>query len=146
MQNLSMVRERLGKGKGDRAILRAAHFFEENRRVADMADALVNDHLPVFLQKVIESGQSSAMYLQNIFATSEGEEIALALMMADQKLRGKGAWRVHGGGFAGTTLNFVPQAELDGFVKEMSAVFGEYSCQVLDIRPEGAAVIDLLNM
>jgi len=95
---------------------------------------------------VVESGQSSAMYLQNIFATNQSEEVALALMLADRKLKGKGAWRVHGGGFAGTTLNFVPQKELDGFVKEMSAVFGEGSCTVLDIRPEGAATVDLLGV
>ena len=140
-----MIREKLGADKADRAILRAAHYFDENARVTDMADALQADNLPLFLQDVIESGQSSAMYLQNIFASNQSEEVALALMLADRKLKGKGAWRVHGGGFAGTTLNFVPQKELDGFVKDMNAVFGEYCCEVLDIRPEGAAVIDLLG-
>ncbi|NLI21890.1 MAG: galactokinase [Clostridiales bacterium] len=143
LQGIPMIREQLGVGKGDRAILRAAHFFEENRRVDDMADALRADRLEDFLASVIASGASSAMYLQNIYATSESEEVALALMLADQKLRGKGAWRIHGGGFAGTTLNFVPQKELSSFVKDMSAVFGEHSCQVLDIRPEGAASINL---
>ncbi len=145
MQNIPMIREKLGADKADRAILRAAHYFDENARVTDMADALRADNLPLFLQDVIESGQSSAMYLQNIFASNQSEEVALALMLADRKLKGKGAWRVHGGGFAGTTLNFVPQKELDGFVKDMNAVFGEYCCEVLDIRPEGAAVIDLLG-
>ncbi|HNW86594.1 MAG TPA: galactokinase family protein [Candidatus Limiplasma sp.] len=143
MQSIPMVREKLGAGHADRPILRAAHFYEENRRVDEMADALRADDLKTFLANVIESGQSSAMYLQNIYATSDAEEVALALMLADQKLKGKGAWRIHGGGFAGTTLNFVPQKELDPFLKEMNAVFGEHSSQVLDIRPEGAASIDL---
>ena len=145
MQNIPMIREKLGVGKGDRAILRASHFYEENRRVENMADALRADNLPVFLDNVIASGQSSAMYLQNIYARSDAQEVTLALMLADQKLRGKGAWRIHGGGFAGTTLNFVPQRDLDAFIKEMSVVFGEHSCQVLDIRPEGAAYIDLIQ-
>ncbi|MCE5343215.1 MAG: galactokinase [Eubacteriales bacterium] len=144
MQNIAMIREKLGP-KGDRAILRAAHYFEENRRVDDMADALRRDDLPAFLAAVVESGLSSETYLQNIFADGEREAVALGLMLADRKLKGRGAWRVHGGGFAGTTLNFVPQKELDGFVKDMNAVFGEYSCEVLDIRPEGAAVVDLLG-
>ena len=143
LQNIPMIREKLGVGKADRAILRAAHYFAENRRVCDMVEALRADDLPTFLQNVVESGASSAMYLQNIYASSDSQEVALALMLADQKLRGKGAWRIHGGGFAGTTLNFVPVRELDSFVAEMQAVFGERSCQVLDIRPEGAAAIDL---
>jgi galactokinase len=145
MQNIAMIREKLGS-KGDRAILRAAHYFEENRRVDDMADALRRDNLPAFLAAVNESGLSSETYLQNIFADSDREAVALGLMLADRRLKGKGAWRVHGGGFAGTTLNFVPQKDLDCFVKDMNAVFGEYSCEVLDIRPEGAAVVDLLGV
>jgi len=143
MQNIPMIREKLGAGHADRPILRAAHFYEENRRVDEMADALRTDDLQSFLANVVASGQSSAMYLQNIYATSDAEDIALALMLADRKLKGKGAWRIHGGGFAGTTLNFVPQKDLDSFLKEMNAVFGEHSSQVLDIRPEGAACIDL---
>ncbi len=140
---IPLIREKLGIAKADRAILRAAHYFAENQRVTDMADALRRDDLPAFLQNVVDSGASSAMYLQNIYAKNDAQEVALALMLADQKLRGKGAWRIHGGGFAGTTLNFVPLKELEGFVKELEAVFGARSCQVLDIRPEGAAVIDL---
>ena len=64
-------------------------------------------------------------------------------MMAERRLTGKGAWRVHGGGFAGTTLNFVPTKELPSFVKEMESVFGQHCCNVLDIRPEGPACIKL---
>ena len=145
MQSIPMVREKLGAGKGDRAILRAAHFFEENRRVDEMAEALRGDDLPAFFKNVVESGRSSAMYLQNVFADGGTREVALALMLAERKLAGKGAWRVHGGGFAGTTLNFVPQKELASFVKCMNAVFGDNSCEVLDIRPEGAAAVELLN-
>ncbi|MDD3213643.1 MAG: galactokinase family protein [Eubacteriales bacterium] len=143
MHSIPMIREKLGAGTGDRAILRASHFFEENRRVDEMTEALRADNLPVFLQKVVESGQSSSIYLQNTFVDGKAQGIPLALMLADHMLKGRGAWRVHGGGFAGTTLNFVPQKELESFVKEMDSVFGEYSTEVLDIRPEGAAVIEL---
>ena len=83
------------------------------------------------------------MYLQNIYANPTAQELSLALMLAAAKLQGKGAWRIHGGGFAGTTLNFVPQAELEDFVRDMEAVFGAHSCNVLDIRPEGADCLDL---
>ncbi len=127
----------------DRAILRAQHFYEENKRVDHMADALRRDDLPAFLQGIVDSGRSSAMYLQNIYASPERQEISLALMIAEQLLKGKGAWRIHGGGFAGTTLNFVPLALLPDFVKEMDAVFGADSAIVLDIRPQGPAVIRL---
>lgn len=143
MQSIAMIREELQGVNVDRAILRAAHYFEENKRVVDEVDALKGDDLSAFLQAVIESGYSSFTYLQNIFSKPDRQELSLALMLAESKLRGKGAWRIHGGGFAGTTLNFVPQNELDAFVRDMEAVFGEHSCNVLDIRPEGAAYISL---
>lgn len=127
----------------DRAILRASHYFCENQRVCDQVEALKKDDLPAFLASVVDSGRSSFMYLQNIYATPASQELSLALMLAQSKLEGRGAWRVHGGGFAGTTLNFVPQTQLDSFISEMEAVFGEHSCNVLDIRPEGAACLDL---
>ena len=143
MQSLPQLRERLKGRCGDRAVLRAAHYFAENRRVADEVAALTGDDLNTFFRLVIESGRSSFCYLQNIFAMPERQELSLALMLAETKLRGDGAWRVHGGGFAGTTLNFVPQKHLDSFVKEMEAVFGAHSCNVLDIRPVGPACIRL---
>ena len=142
LQNIAAVREKLG-ANGDRALLRAAHYFTENTRVADMADALQRDDLEAFRQGMIASGRSSYMYLQNVYAQATHEELCLALMLAEERLCDKGAWRVHGGGFAGTTLNLVPQKELDGFVKCMESVFGVHSCNILDIRPEGAAYIDL---
>ena len=92
---------------------------------------------------MIESGRSSYCYLQNLFASPQHQELCLALMLAERRLAGKGAWRVHGGGFAGTTLNFVPTKELNSFVKEMESVFGQHCCNVLDIRPEGPACIKL---
>ncbi len=143
MQNIPKLRKELTCQSPDRAILRAAHFFEENRRVVDEMEALQHDDLEGFLQTVIESGRSSFSYLQNVHTKTVGQELALALMLAEDKLKGRGAWRVHGGGFAGTTLNFVPQKELDTFVKDMEAVFGSRSCNVLDIRPDGAAYLDL---
>ena len=83
------------------------------------------------------------MYLQNVYARSDDQSLSLALCLAENKLHNKGAWRIHGGGFAGTTLNFVPVAELPSFIEEMESVFGKRKCQVLDIRPVGAAYLEL---
>ncbi len=143
LQSISMVREKLKGHNADRAIMRAAHYFAENRRVADEVTALQADDLDEFLRLVNASGRSSFCYLQNIFAKPDRQELSLALMLGEQKLSDCGAWRVHGGGFAGTTLNFVPQKRLDSFVREMEAVFGAHSCNVLDIRPVGPACITL---
>lgn len=141
--SLPVVREKLDVPNVDRALLRATHFFDENRRVYDQVTALQEDNLEDFLRLVIESGRSSYCYLQNLFASPQHQELCLALMLAERRLAGKGAWRVHGGGFAGTTLNFVPTKELNSFVKEMESVFGQHCCNVLDIRPEGPACIKL---
>ena len=141
--NLPKIREQLKDQNADRAILRASHYFAENRRVTALVQALRQDDLPEFLRLIIESGRSSFQYLQNIFATANRQELSLALMLSQNRLEGQGAWRVHGGGFAGTTLNFVPTAMLDAFVKEMETIFGQHSCNVLSIRPEGPACITL---
>jgi len=143
MQAIPQLRKKLNIPHADRAIMRAAHYFAENRRVADQAAALQRDDLQEFFQLIIESGRSSYCYLQNIFARTENQELSLALMLGEQMLRADGAWRVHGGGFAGTTLNFVPQKHLESFVREMEAVFGAHSCNILDIRPIGPACIKL---
>ena len=112
--------------------------------MAEEVAALKRDDLPEFLNLVIQSGRSSFCYLQNIFSTADNQQLSLALMLAESKLAGVGgAWRVHGGGFAGTTLNFVPKKHLDGFVRDMEAVFGAHSCNTLDIRPTGPACIAL---
>ena len=127
----------------DRAIMRALHFFKENKRVTKQVEALDNDNLEAFFKEIISSGRSSYMYLQNVYARVEDQSLSLALALAENMLEGKGAWRIHGGGFAGTTLNFVPKKDLDAFIEMMENAFGPRSCHVLDIRPEGAAVIRL---
>ena len=133
------------RGKvSDRAILRAMHFFQENERVTRQVAALDQDNVFAFLWEIICSGRSSYMYLQNVYAKPEDQSLSLALSMAEQMLLDRdGAWRIHGGGFAGTTLNFVRQQDLDMFISAMEGAFGEHCCHVLDIRPEGAAVIKL---
>ncbi len=128
----------LRKKVSDRALMRAFHFFAEDGRVPLQVAALKEDRIQDFLELIIESGRSSYMYLQNIYATNEDQSLSLALCMAENLLRGKGAWRIHGGGFAGTTLNFVPLGETDRFVKQMEDAFGKGACHVLNIRPVGA--------
>ena len=92
-----------------------------------------------FKETVIESGKSSYMYNQNCFTLSnpESQPVALALCLTEELLRGKGAYRVHGGGFAGTIQAFVPEELLGEFKSKICAVFGEKSCYVLNIRSEG---------
>ncbi len=131
------IREKLG----ERAVLRAFHFMDENRRVEAMVRAVEEGNIPAMFEQLIASGESSWMLLQNIYPAGCRQPLSLALAMAAELLRGKGAWRVHGGGFAGTTLNVVPNALADEFVRRMETVFGERSCFVLDVRPEGAAVV-----
>lgn len=143
MKAIPQLRANLKIPHADRAIMRAGHYFAENRRVTEQVDALKKDDLDAFFRLIIASGRSSYCYLQNIFAKSDRQELSLGLMLGEQKLSGIGAWRVHGGGFAGTTLNFVPQKNLDSFVREMEAVFGEHSCNILDIRPVGPACVKL---
>lgn len=133
--------ERMGelrKSVSDRALLRAMHFVDEDARVPEQVKALKEDRIQDFLGLIIESGRSSSMYLQNIYATNDDQSLSLALCMAEAMLKGKGAWRIHGGGFAGTTLNFVPLEDVDAFVAEMNGTFGEGACHVLNIRPVGA--------
>ena len=133
------------RGKvSDRALLRAMHFFEEDERVVRQVAALDRNDLFAFLWEIICSGRSSYMYLQNVYANPKDQSLSLALAMAEHMMLDKdGAWRVHGGGFAGTTLNFVPDKLLSQFIETMEGTFGEHCCNVLDIRPEGAAVLRL---
>ena len=127
------------KSAGDRALMRAFHFVNEDARVPEQVKALREDRMEDFLQLIIDSGRSSYMYLQNVYGPGTDQSLSLALCMAEEMLAGKGAWRIHGGGFAGTTLNFVPTAEVGRFVETMDRTFGEGACKVLNIRPEGAA-------
>ena len=126
---------------GDRAILRALHFFSENRRVAEQADALARKDLDTFFANVIASGRSSYCYLQNVYTTKNVNEqgLSLALCLSERLLAGqKAAWRVHGGGFAGTVQAFVPSDYVASYREAMDAAFGKDACMVLRIRPVGA--------
>ena len=123
----------------DRALLRAFHFIQEDERVPEQVAALKEDRIRDFLKLIIDSGRSSYMYLQNIYADPADQSLSLALCLAENMLQGRGAWRIHGGGFAGTTLNFVPQDLTEKFVNVMEQAFGDGACSVLNIRPVGAA-------
>lgn len=136
-QAISELRIKLG----ERPILRALHFLSENRRVKDMITGIKNQDLNMMFENIIASGESSWKLLQNLYPAGKEQPLALALAMASYLLKDKGAWRVHGGGFAGTTLNFVPNGQVDEFVRQMETVFGSRSCYVLNVRPEGAAVV-----
>ena len=126
----------------DRAILRAFHFVDETRRVSDAIDALRRDDLNAFFNAVIESGESSWKLLQNLHAEgSENQEMPLACEISRRMLRGRGAWRIHGGGFAGTILAFVPLDMLDRYASVMDSVFGKGATTVLSIRPQGVVCI-----
>ena len=133
------------RGKvSDRALMRAMHYFEEDERVVRQVAALDRNDLFAFMWEIICSGRSSYMYLQNVYAHNDDQSLSLALAMAEHMLSDKdGAWRIHGGGFAGTTLNFVPAGQLESFIATMEVAFGEHCCHVLDIRPEGPAVVKL---
>ncbi|MBR3107910.1 MAG: galactokinase [Clostridia bacterium] len=131
----------LRRKTGERPILRAIHFMEENRRVKAMVQAVRDGNLSAMFENIIASGESSWKLLQNLYPAGKEQPLTLALTIAETLLKGKGAWRVHGGGFAGTTLNFVPNGEVDHFVSRMEDVFGDHSCFVLNVRPEGAAIV-----
>ena len=123
----------------DRAILRALHIYRENERVAQQAEALKTQNVDTFLKLIKESGDSSWKYLQNITPAGavKHQEVAVALALCDTYLRGQGAYRVHGGGFAGTVQAFVPIEMLEYFKTSVEAVLGENSCHVLNIRQQG---------
>ena len=128
---------------GDRAVLRALHFLAENDRVQKEVAALKQGDFETFKRLIIESGHSSFEYLQNIYANAavNCQGISLALALAQRVLNGKGAWRVHGGGFGGTTQNFVPDNLVEEFTETMETAFGKGSCHILSIRPIGGVCI-----
>ena len=134
---------KIRKEVGDRAILRALHVYGDNKRVPQQAKALEDGDIDTFLKLVKESGYSSWMYLQNIVpcGSKEHQEMGVALAMCDRFLQGRGAYRVHGGGFAGTVQAFVPEDMLEEFRKNVEAVLGEGSCHVLSIRPVGGTQV-----
>lgn len=124
---------------GDRAVNRAFHVYAENRRVQAEEQALRSGDFDRFLSLVRESGRSSAMFLQNIIPTGQttSQELMVTIALCESILAGRGAVRVHGGGFGGTAQAFVPLELLDHFKKQTEAVLGEGSCHVLSIRPAG---------
>jgi len=127
------------KRLSSRAVFRAIHFFDENERVLKQADALESADIPGFLELVNESGRSSLAYLQNVFSPSNphNQGLTIALALSEKILAGKGAWRVHGGGFAGTILAFVPDGLRDTYDKQMCDVFGDGCCLFLNVRKKG---------
>ncbi len=133
------------KVKNDRAIMRAMHYFNETERAKKEALALENGDFNEFLRLVNESGRSSYMYLQNVYASfdTKNQAVSLALALCDELLSGKGAFRVHGGGFAGTVQAFVPCDMLDSFKSGIENVFGKDKCHILSIRNVGGVEIKL---
>ena len=123
----------------DRAVMRAIHFYQENERVSQQVAALERGHFDAFLQLVKQSGYSSYMYLQNVIPSGEKQHqnVAVALALCEHYLAGRGAYRVHGGGFAGTVQAFVPLSQLQSFVSGIEGALGAGSCHVLTIRPQG---------
>ena len=129
---------------GDRPILRAMHFINENERVIKQRDALIKGDFETFLSLVKKSGDSSYRFLQNVYTVKNPNEqgLSLALCISEQLLdNGKGVCRVHGGGFAGTVQAFVKRGFTAEYKKNIEKVFGTGSCSVLSVRAEGTAVI-----
>ncbi len=124
---------------GDRAVMRCIHFYQDNARVPKQVAALEAGNFDVFLALVAESGRSSWMYLQNVIPAgyTEHQDVAVSLALCEHYLQGRGAFRVHGGGFAGTVQAFVPFDLLDSFRDGIDAALGEGACHVLSIRPQG---------
>ena len=129
----------LRKSCGDRAVLRCVHFYQDNARVPRQVAALQSGDFDTFLKLISESGHSSWMYLQNVIPAGykEHQDVAVSLALCEHYLQGRGAFRVHGGGFAGTVQAFVPFDLLDSFRAGVDAALGAGACHVLSIRPQG---------
>lgn len=127
----------------DRALLRAIHFYNENKRVDNAVECLEGGNFEGFKNIIIESGLSSYMLNQNVYTPKKPTEqkLSLALAISKELLDGKGAWRVHGGGFAGTIQAFVPNDMLNEYKSTLESIFGEGSCHVLMIRPVGGTQV-----
>lgn len=134
-ENIVSLRERCS----DREILRAVHFFDETKRVVQEAEALENGDTESFFDLVNKSGDSSAQLLQNLYSSdcSMNQEIPIAIMLSKRFLEGSGAVRIHGGGFGGSIIAFVPNYRTEAYISEMDSVFGDGACRKLHIRPVG---------
>jgi galactokinase len=136
----------LRKIAGDRPILRAMHFFDDNRLVINEREALESNDFNRFLSLVKQSGDSSAKKLQNIFSTLSPNEQGLTLALSlSERIIGEhgGVSRVHGGGFAGTIQAYVPFDLLDEYKKSMESVFGPNTCYILTVRKWGGTRVNL---
>lgn len=133
----------LRKQLGDRAVMRAIHYFTDCRRVEDQVEALEHGDFDRFLRLVSSSGHSSYMYLQNVatYRDPKDQPVALALAMAGYYLHNRGARRVHGGGFAGTIQAFVPLDMVEEFQAGMDSLLGTGACRVTYIRPVGCCTL-----
>ncbi|MBO4987846.1 MAG: galactokinase [Lachnospiraceae bacterium] len=135
LANIGTIRE----NAGDRAVLRALHFVNENKRVGKEVAALQADDMVGFLKTIKESGDSSYKYLQNVYSNSdvEHQNVSLALAVSEMFLGEDGVCRVHGGGFAGTIQAFVKSNMVDGYCRCMDEVFGDGACVAMQIRKYG---------
>jgi galactokinase len=135
LSHASYIREKCG----DRAFLRAIHFYEENKRVQAEVNALNNNDIEAFLSTVKKSGDSSYKYLQNVYTNHQPDKqnMSVALMISEMTLGDNGVARVHGGGFAGTIQAFVKNEAVAEYKKSMDDIFGQGSCNVLKIRKYG---------
>ena len=127
------------KETGDRAVVRAIHFFEECGRVREAIAAARRGDMGRWLELIIECGHSSCEFNQNAYCigTPDNQSIPLGLAVSQSILRGRGAWRLQGGGFAGTIQAFVPEDTLDEYCRSLRGIFGEDACRVLQIRQTG---------
>lgn len=128
---------------GDRAVLRALHFYEECRRVPLLAGAIETSDFAAFLRLIREGGHSSFEYNQNAYSVQDVKEqgVPLGLALSQMVLGEEGAWRLQGGGFAGTIQAFVPEALLTAYCRQLEAVFGDGACHVLTVRAQGTGEV-----
>ncbi len=142
MDSIGLLRKKFG----DRAVLRTMHFFSDNKIAAEEAEMIKSNNFDEFKKLVIKSGRSSLMKLQNVFASSSPSEQGLttALAVTEMILAGQGAYRVHGGGFAGTIQAYVPDELLEKYITEIEKIFGKSSCYVLSIRNVGGTKVELI--
>jgi galactokinase len=141
LANINFLRKKVN----DRAILRALHFYADDARVEKEAAALESNSFGDFLRLVNESGISSWTLNQNVFSPKNPAEqgVGLALAVSATILQGRGAWRVHGGGFAGTIQAFVPDDLIPEYMQKLSRIFGKENCHLISIRSQGATRVDI---
>lgn len=133
---IAEIREELG----DRAVLRAIHFFADCKRAKALYEAVADDRFDDFLHLIVDGGHSSFEYNQNAYSIKKPEEqgVALGVALSQRVLADRGAWRLQGGGFAGTIQAFVPKDLLEQYRATLEGVFGKGSCYVLNVRNYGA--------